>query len=102
MLKREAGEIDGQVFDPYFSVVADNHTFWKLKHSVYAKLSGVTLISLQVPRVGVDEQVADVQNAPRAKYPPNLREQRPLIVIAGYAGQHGKQEHCIKGLVPEG
>jgi hypothetical protein len=65
-------------------------------------LIGVTLISLQVPQVGIDEQVADVQNAFGAKYPPNLREQHPLIIIAGYTGQHGKQKYCVKGPITEG
>jgi hypothetical protein len=83
-------------------VVSDNHTVRKLKHAVYAKLIGVTLISLQVSHVGIDEQVADVQNAFRAKYPLNLREQHPLIIIAGYTGQKGKQEYCVKGPITEG
>jgi len=88
--------------DPFFSVVADNHTFWKLKYAVYAKFIRVTLIPLQVPRVGIHEQVADIQNTPRAKYPPNLREQLPLIIIAGYTGEHSEQDYSVKGPITEG
>ena|SRR5437868_3898948 len=45
---------------------------------------------------------ADVQNAFGTKYPPNLSEQHPLVIIAGYAGQHGKQEYRIKRPITEG
>ena len=43
-----------------------------------------------------------LSNAFGAKYPPNLREQHPLIIIAGYTGQHGKQKYCVKGPITEG
>jgi hypothetical protein len=83
-------------------VVSDNHPFWKLKHAVHAKFIGVTLIALYVPRVGIDEQVADVQNAFGAQYPRNLSEQPPLIIIAGYTSQQRKQEHCVEGPITKG
>jgi len=60
MLKRDTGERAGELFDPFLPVVADNYTFWKLEHAVCAKFIRVTLISLHVPRVAIDEQVADV------------------------------------------
>jgi len=82
--------------------MTNDHTFWKHKHAVCPKLIGVTLISRHVPHVGIDEQVADVQNAFGAKYPPDLSEQRPLIIITGYAGQHGKQKYCVKGTITKG
>jgi|SRR5215831_4297092 len=82
--------------------MSDDYTFWKDKHTVYAKLIVVTLISLQISHVGIDEQIADTQNAFGAKYSPNLSEQHPLVIIAGYAGQHGKQEYCIERPITEG
>jgi len=83
-------------------VVSDDHAFWKRKDAVYAKLLDVALISLQIPHIGIDEQITDIQNAFGAKYPPNLTEQHPLIIIAGYTGQHGKQEYCVKRSITEG
>ena len=79
-----------------------DYAFRQFKHSITVESFGKLLITLAITEVIVNEQVANVQQPTGTQHPLHFPHQNLLIVIIGYAGKDGKEQHRIERIRLDG
>ena len=86
-----------QDLDPLTSVVPNRHSFGQIEYPISTVLRFVPLVSLDVPRVLLQPEVANVQQAAWSKDPTDFLDDRLLAHTGWNTRQDANQKHRVYG-----
>src|ERR1700687_4170937 len=82
-------------------MVTHDNPFRQCEHSITFVGISVSLITLAIARVIVNQQVTEVKQPAGSKHARDFSKLRPLLITVRYAGQHSKEHDGIDGIISE-
>ena len=76
--------------------MADDHSLWKPEDIITTELFKELLVPKHVAGIGVQQQVADIDEPIRTQNALQFGEQTSLFAFHRHTSEHSKQEHPVK------